>query len=112
MFRFQADESVPGALQASAGFDSHRPLQILIWNDLSTRNSVLSFFFHSCSSQEAAQVAVGEATTTIDHSDIRGSDEARVASLAAIVLEVARVTPYGPRHFHTCRRETTIPREK
>jgi len=46
----------------------------LIWNDLSTRNSVLSFFFHSCSSQEAAQVAVGEAITTIDHSDIRGSE--------------------------------------
>ncbi len=32
----------------------------LIWNDLSTRNSVLSFFFHSCSSQEAAQVAAGK----------------------------------------------------
>ena len=46
----------------------------LIWNDLSTRNSVLSFFFHSCSSQEAAQVAVGEAITTIDQSDIRGSE--------------------------------------
>jgi hypothetical protein len=46
----------------------------LIWNDLSTRNSVLSFFFHSCSSQEAAQVAAGEAITTIDHSDIRGSE--------------------------------------
>jgi hypothetical protein len=49
-------------------------LALLIWNDLSTRNSVLSFFFHSCSSQEAAQVAVGEAITTIDHSDIRGSE--------------------------------------
>ena len=46
----------------------------LIWNDLSTRNSVLSFFFHSCSSQEAAQVAVEEAITTINHSDIRGSE--------------------------------------
>ena len=51
-----------------------RPGKTLIWNDLSTRNSVLSFLFHSCSSQEAAQVAVGEAITTIDHSDIRGSE--------------------------------------
>ena len=49
-------------------------ITILIWNDLSTRNSVLFSFFHSCSSQEAAQVAAGEAKTTIDHSDIRGSE--------------------------------------
>src|SRR5437899_8379479 len=44
-------------------FDRYKEygLEALIWNDLSTRNSVLVFFFHSCSSQEAAQVAVGEA---------------------------------------------------
>ncbi len=47
----------------------------LIWNDLSTTNSVLSFFLHSFFFlQEAARVAVEEAVTTIDHTDIRGSE--------------------------------------
>jgi hypothetical protein len=47
----------------------------LIWNDLSTTNSVLSFFLHSFFFlQEAVRVAIEEAITTIDHSDIRGSE--------------------------------------
>jgi len=48
---------------------------LLIWNDLSTTNSVLSFFLHSFFFlQEASRVAIEEAITTIDHSDIRGSE--------------------------------------
>jgi hypothetical protein len=43
--------------------------QHLIWNDLSTTNSVLYFVLHSFFFlQEAARVAVEEAITTIDHS--------------------------------------------
>jgi len=40
-----------------------------IWNDVSTRCKVFSFFIP----QEAVQVAVKEAVATVDHSDIRGS---------------------------------------
>jgi hypothetical protein len=51
------------------------PMRFLIWNDLSTTNSVLSFFLHSSFFlKEAARVAVEEAVTTIDHTDIRGSE--------------------------------------
>ena len=53
----------------------HSDATPLIWNDLSTTNSVLSFFIHSFFPiQRAVWVAVEEAVTTIDHSDIRGSE--------------------------------------
>jgi hypothetical protein len=44
--------------------------------------------------QNAAELSVGRA-----RGDFPKSDEARVASLAAIVLEVARVTPYRRRRL-------------